>query len=336
MYSNYNAVPPIHLIKNQISKFAKRLAIVQTVFMGSLVVLVALLYNVLEELLIILQEAATADIEAIQASLTILMDENPGIFSALSFIFILLLVSGIMYLFTFFRISKSFRILARIIPQVAKQANNVGNFIRYALFIQIASLLMGTFIGTGLSYITEIAYIGAFVFLILAYYNISLTFKALKENQLYPKKESKLLFYSQIVPLLSMIPLTFSVYQLSSETTINLTPLIIAGVIIILGYVGLMIGFFNLSNDIKLVANDVPVDYDFETSTGYTIPQQRTVDPQTYKSPTSQTVVQSDFVEAKKTDEINHLQAQFCPNCGVKLKPNKIFCHKCGSKVDEY
>ncbi|MCE7747664.1 MAG: zinc ribbon domain-containing protein [Candidatus Heimdallarchaeota archaeon] len=325
MHSSYNTSPPIHLIKNQISRSAKRIAIVQTIFMGSIITVVALLYSVLDELLAIFQ-IAPDDLEAMQAALMEIIDAHSTIFSVLTFVLVLILVSGIMYLIAFFRMAKSFILLAKVVPSVTSPALKVGNFLRYALFIQIASIILGLLVGVGMSYVTEIANIIAFGLLVAAYYNLSLTFKKLKENNLYPKKESRLLFYSQIVPVTAMIPLTFSVSELSSGADINLIPLIIGGVIILIGYIGLMIGFYNLSNDVKLIEGPSEVDYGHETSTVYVQPKQAPTEIQ----------YQPKQISTPKVQQADGLAASFCPNCGNKLKTNKAFCHKCGTKADDY
>lgn len=331
MYQSYSTHPPIHVVKNQLSKYARRIAIVQTVLAGSLVLLVALLYPLKDELLPILT-MSTSDM---QIALTNLFEAHTTIFSILFLALITLLISGIMYLIAFFRLARSFLILGRIIPSVARPSLKTGSFIRYALLIQIAGLFIGTFIGVGLSYISEIANVASFGFLVAAYYNLSLTFKALREQNLYPKKESRLLLYSQVIPVAAMIPLTISISELSSGSEINIIPLIIGGIIIVLGYVGLMIGFYQLSNDVLLIEGPKDFEYGHETRTVYVTPRAQSehssgfkkIDPIRTIPPEEQTKA-----DLKKDDMI----ALYCPNCGTKLKENMAFCHKCGAKVDDY
>ncbi|MHA1198790.1 MAG: zinc ribbon domain-containing protein [Candidatus Heimdallarchaeaceae archaeon] len=334
MSSSYNTSPPIHLIKNQISKYAKRIAIVQTTLIGSIVVVVALLYNVLDEILALLQ-IAPDDLEAMQEALMEIVNAHSTIFSIMTFVLVVILVSGIMYLIAFFRLAKSFILLAKVVPSVANPALKVGNFLRYALFIQITSIILGAFVGVGMSYVTEIANVIAFGLFVAAYFNLSLTFKKLKEINLYPKKESRLLFYSQIVPLTAMIPLTFTISELSSGTDINLIPLIIGGVIILLGYIGMMVGFYNLSNDVKLIEGPSEVEFGHETSTVYVTPPQQANRPVEYQPTEPVKSYQEKIITSEETKDGN-MEAQFCPNCGTKLKLNKAFCHSCGSKVDEF
>ncbi len=333
MYTSYSNSPPIYLIKTQISKSAKRIAIVQSVMMSSIVILIGLLYSIIDELLPLFEVAT--DMEAMQIALTDIIEAHTEIFSAITIILVVVAVTGIMYLLAAFRLARSFRLLARIIPQVAKPAFSAGNFIRIALYIQIGSIVIGAFIGVGMSYITQIASVGAYVLLVAAYFNIAQTFKILRTSNLYPEKESRLLFYSQIVPVASMIPLTFSITQLSSGAEIELIPLIIGGVIIILGYVGLLVGFYKLSKDVMLIDDGSAADYNYEPNSAYTAQEQPKVDYQNYVDTTSVKVEQPSKTIQDKTSK-GEMLAQFCPNCGQKLKKDKAFCHSCGAKVEEF
>lgn len=326
MYSTYDTVPLIHLVKNQISKYARRIAIYQTLVMGTIIILVGLLYSIKDELLNVPQ-SVLEDINALQDYLTNLIQEYSTIFSFMFFIAVILLIIGIMNLIAFFKLAKGFNMLARVIPPISRQANNSGNFIRFALFAQIASILLGSFISLGGSYITEIINILAFILLVVAYYNISQIFKILYQNQLYPKKESKLLFYSQIIPLISMIPLSYSIYQLGTGSEINIIPLIISGVIIILGYIGMMLGFYNLSKDVFLIEINTFVSITETQRREYSTQKEEEVYIQQPK-PTSEK-----YSENQLEDE---LPVQFCSNCGTKLKPGKLYCRNCGIKIDEF
>jgi len=111
--------------------------------------------------------------------------------------------------------------------------------------------------------------------------------------------------------------------------------LIIGGVIIVLGYVGLMVGFYHLSNNVLLIEGPEGFNFGHETSTVYVTPKAqperspgyKKIDPIRTIAPENQTKV-----DLKDND----LVALYCPNCGTKLKENKAFCHKCGIKIDEY
>ena len=333
MYGNYSPSPPLHFVKAQISKFARRLAIIQPILVGSLVILIGLLYSILDEIIAIMQNYST-DLEALKIALTSLIEAHQEMFSIMALILILVLISEIMYLIAFFKLARNFSYLARIFPQISKTAHNAGNFIRIALFIQIASILLGLISVAGLTYVSDVANIIAFGLLVAAYYYISQTFKTLRENNLYQKKESKLLLYSQITPVTAMIPLTFTIIELTTGKVINLIPLIIGLVIIGLGYIGLMVGFYQLSKDVMLIEDTGEVEYAYETSASYVPTQHQPIDYSRIEDTTSKRVnVQED--NQQDQEDIADIRVLYCSNCGSRLKPDKAFCHNCGMKVED-
>ena len=327
MYTGQSSSPPLHMIQNQISRYSKRLAIIQAVQGASLITLIGLLYLVIDDLLLLL-EITPDDMEAMQIALMEIIDANQTVFSILTITMIVALVSSIMYLISFFRVAKGFLLLARILPIVANPALKAGNFIRYALFIQIASVIFGSIAVTSISYIMQIISIVGYGLLIAAYHNLSLVFRSLYENSLYPKRESRLLLYSQILPAAAMIPLIFPIMDLFTGQEIRLIPLILGGTILVLGYVGLLIGFFNLSKDVLLIKQ--PVETEYEQETGIVYQPSRFYQPE--KKPVKS--YEEKIIPPSEIDD-SDMTAQYCSNCGTKLKPDKQFCHGCGMKVED-
>ncbi len=227
------------------------------------------------------------------------------------------LISGIMYLVSFFQLASSFTLLAKAENRVSKLAIGVSNLIRISIVIQLVGILLPFITGAGLIYLPEILLIFAFALITIAYFNIAKTFNHLRQIGLFPKKESKLLFYSQLVPLLSVIPLSFSISELTSSSSVSFTPLIISAIIIVGGTIGVAFGFFRLSSDALLIAADVRTEYDPQAQSIYIAQETK---PQYLPG-----------LEAVDNDEV---EAKFCPHCGVKIRENKKFCTKCGANVD--
>ena len=333
MYPGYSTTPPMQLIKNQINKYSKRIAIVQSVLMGSLVAIVAMLYSIKEELLVLL-EMPTDDLEAMQELLTNIVEANQTVFSFMTFFLLGVLISGIMYLIAFFRLAKRFQLLARILPTITQPALKTGNFIRYALLIQITSIFLTLMMGTSLAYVSQIITAIGYGLLTAAYYNISILFKKLYSQSLYPKKENRLLLYAQILTISSTIPLALSMTDLGSGLEISLIPLIIGGVLFLGGYIGLAIGFYKLSKDIMLVEEPLNASYQNGPDTPFEQTPQRHYEDPNIQVGKSEKIIQEKTV--KPTEIVDDQTAIYCSNCGGKLKEGKAFCHHCGMRIDEF
>ena len=239
-----------------------------------------------------------------------------------------------MYLVYFFRFARSFLILARVIPSVARTSFKTGSYIRYSLFIMIASTFLGAIFGVSLPYISSIMIALSYGLLISAYYNLALTFKSLREQNLYPKKESKILLYSQTATTAAMIPITIGLSLMVEGASNDLIPLVIGAVTILLGTVGLLVGLLNLSRDAHLIEGPSDVNYVHEPSTVYSPIQQQTYTPGHKKIDPVRTISEEEQIKTKPKD--GEMVALFCPNCGNKLKENKAFCHNCGAKVEDF
>ena len=252
MVSNIHLGPSQALVKQKISEQAKKLAIVQILLVGALIAIIGTMKDILVELLNIPSEYLESQ-AALQEYLEQILEGHMEILSFMLILLLALFVLGIMYLFLFYRFSKNFTLLAQTNPLILKPAKNVSLYIRIAIAVQLGSLVLSLF--ALIPYLTEILLIVGFGSLVYAYYNISQMFKILRVNNLYPKKENRILFYSQIVPVLAMIPLSFSLFEFSAGQEFNLVTLIIGGVIILGGYIGIVVGFYKLSSDILLISS---------------------------------------------------------------------------------
>jgi len=308
--------PSIHSVKNKMSQHAKRLGYIQIFLFGSIITMIGIFYVLLYSILSISPELLNDPAYLEQLAME-LVEQHMNILSIAFIAMFIALISGIMYLVSFFQLASSFTLLAKAENRVSKPANNASNLIRISIVIQLAGIFLPLITGVGLIYLPEILLIFAFALITIAYHNIAKTFNQLKEIGVFPKKASKLLFYSQLVPLLSVIPLSFSVSELTSGIDVTLTPLIIAAIIIICGTLGVAIGFFRLSSDALLIAADIRTEYDSNTQTIYI----------------EQEVKQQYLPELELVDS-DEVEAKFCPHCGVKIREKNKFCSKCGTNVD--
>ena len=298
------------------SKHAKRLGYIQIILFGSIITMIGIFYVLLYSILSISPELLNDPAYLEQLAME-LVEQHMNILSVAFIAMFVALVSGIMYLLSFFQLASSFTLLAKAEHRVSKPANSASNLIRISIVAQLAGIFLPLITGVGLIYLPEILLIFAFALITIAYYNVAKTFNQLKEIGVFPKKASKLLFYSQLVPLLSVIPLSFSVSELTSGINVTLTPLIIAAIIIIGGTIGVAFGFFRLSSDALLIAADIRIEYDSNTQTVYI---EQEVKPQ--------------FLPELEPVDSAEIEARFCPHCGVKIREKKRFCTKCGANVD--
>ncbi|MCE7737870.1 MAG: zinc-ribbon domain-containing protein [Candidatus Heimdallarchaeota archaeon] len=298
------------------SQHAKRLGYIQIFLFGSIITMIGIFYVLLYSILSISPELLNDPAYLEQLAME-LVEQHMNILSIAFIAMLVALVSGIMYLVSFFQLASSFTLLAKAEHRVSKLATSVSNLIRISIVLQLAGISLPLITGVGLIYLPEILLIFAFALITVAYFNIAKTFNQLRQIGMFPKKESKLLFYFQLIPLLSVIPLSFSVSELTSGINVTLTPLIIAAIIIIGGTIGVAIGFFRLSSDALLIAADFRTEYDSNTQTIY---MEQEVKPQ--------------YLPEQELVDSTEIEAKFCPHCGVKIRENKKFCTKCGSNVE--
>ena len=305
----------MHLVKNKMSQHAKRLGIVQLLLFGSLIVMLGVFYYLIYYVISINPEQLNDPAYLEQLAMD-LVENHMNILSIVFIAMVVALIAGILYLLSFFQLSSSFSLLAQAENRVAKTATNVSNYIRFSLILQLAGIVLTFITGIQLIYLPEILLVISFVLILLAYHSIGKTFKQLKELGLFPKNENKLLFYSQLVPLLSIVPISFTISELLSGEDLSIAPLVIAAIFIIGGTIGVSIGFFRLSSEAMLISSDVRTEYDPSTQTMY-IAQE----------------VQPEFLPEPEPLQTDDGKARFCPHCGIKLRGKKKFCTSCGENV---
>ncbi len=305
----------MHLVKNKMSQHAKRLGIVQLLLFGSLIVMLGVFYYLIYYVISINPEQLNDPAYLEQLAMD-LVENHMNILSIVFIAMVVALIAGILYLISFFQLSSSFSLLAQAENRVAKTATNVSNYIRFSLILQHAGIVLTFITGIQLIYLPEILLVISFVLILLAYHSIGKTFKQLKELGLFPKNENKLLFYSQLVPLLSIVPISFTISELLSGEDLSIAPLVIAAIFIIGGTIGVSIGFFRLSSEAMLISSDVRTEYDPSTQTMY-IAQE----------------VQPEFLPEPEPLQTDDGKARFCPHCGIKLRGKKKFCTSCGENV---
>ena len=305
----------MHLVKNKMSQHAKRLGIVQLLLFGSLIVMLGVFYYLIYYIISIDPEQLNDPAYLEQLAMD-LVENHMNILSIVFIAMVVALIAGILYLISFFQLSSSFSLLAQAENRVAKTATNVSNYIRFSLILQLAGIVLTFITGIQLIYLPEILLVISFVLILLAYHSIGKTFKQLKELGLFPKNENKLLFYSQLVPLLSIVPISFTISELLSGEDLSIAPLVIAAIFIIGGTIGVSIGFFRLSSEAMLISSDVRTEYDPSTQTMY-IAQE----------------VQPEFLPEPEPLQTDDGKARFCPHCGIKLRGKKKFCTSCGENV---
>jgi len=305
----------MHLVKNKMSQHAKRLGIVQLLLFGSLIVMLGVFYYLIYYVISINPEQLNDPAYLEQLAMD-LVENHMNILSIVFIAMVVALIAGILYLISFFQLSSSFSLLAQAENRVAKTATNVSNYIRFSLILQLAGIVLTFITGIQLIYLPEILLVISFVLILLAYHSIGKTFKQLKELGLFPKNENKLLFYSQLVPLLSIVPISFTISELLSGEDLSIAPLVIAAIFIIGGTIGVSIGFFRLSSEAMLISSDVRTEYDPSTQTMY-IAQE----------------VQPEFLPEPEPLQTDDGKARFCPHCGIKLRGKKKFCTSCGENV---
>ncbi len=299
------------------SQHAKRLGIIQLVLFSSIIVMIGVFYYLIYFVLNIDPEQLNNPAYLEQLAMD-LVENHMNTLSIVFVAMVIALISGVMYLISFFQLASSFSLLAQAENRVAKTALLASNFIKFSIILQLAGVVLTLFVGLQLIYLPQIMLVISFILIILAYLNIARTFKQLNFIGLFPKKESKLLLYSQLVPLLSMIPISFTISEILNGKELSIAPLVIAVIFIIGGYIGVALGFFRLSSEAMMIVAEVRTEYDPRTQTMY-IAQE----------------VQPEFLTKPESLQADNVEASFCPHCGIKLREKRKFCTSCGENVEE-
>ena len=317
---------PLGQVTNRMSRSAKRLAYIQTSLIILVAIIIGLLYQIILEILSIPMDVVD-DPEALYNYLDSLINQHLSSLTIIMFLGFIILVLGIIYLVSFFQLSSTFIKLSNIETSVAKEAKNAGNFMRYSMLI----IILSSFFGTGTSmvtyYIGLVANLVAIVLMTLGYFYIGQIFKKLRINGLYSKKEDRLIFYGQIAALSSIIPISIVAPQLYSTEPLLIAPLIVAGVLIIGGYICLSVGFYKLGNNAKLIRGSLHSSEQLiQVTTEYEKPYQ----------PSQSAYVASKIYSEPLIDEpVNSDVASFCYNCGAKIFSSTKFCENCGANLED-
>jgi len=278
------------------------------------------LYQLILELLKIPQ-SVLEDPEALTDYLESTMSEYLGSLTIVMLMGFFMFIVSIIYLFSFLQLSSSFARLGNIEPSLVQIAKNTSNILRTSIILIILGAFL-TFISPEITiYISFSMYILSAALMAVGYFFISRIFKILHELGLFPKKESRLIFYGQIVMMISIIPLSFT------GINMTLTPVIIAGVIALGGLTCVIVGFFRLSKDALLI-KEIPVSATsmIQVQTGFKDP---TFAPNAdYSQPQTQETIDD-------TTAFSELGVGFCYNCGAKLFTKTQFCKNCGVELEE-
>ncbi len=305
-------------IKEKMSKSAKRVAITQIFLFLCAIIVGVVLYQLIIELLKIPQ-SVLEDPDALTNYLESTLSVYLGPLTIVMFMGFFMFIVSIIYLFSFLQLSSSIAKLGNVEPKVGEVAKRTSNFLRISIILPIVGVLV-TFINPEITiYISYFMYIASAALMTVSYFFISSIFKILHELGLFPKKESRLMFYGQIVSILSIAPILFT------GINITLTPVIIAGVIAVGGLTCVTIGFFRLSKDALLI-KEIPVSATsvIQVQTGFKDPS---ISPNT-TSPQSHEIIDV-------TNTNSELEVSFCYNCGAKLFTKRQYCENCGVELEE-
>lgn len=302
------------------SKSAKRVAIAQAFLFSCAIIIGVVLYQLIIELLKIPQ-SVLEDPDALTNYLESILDVYLGPLTIVMFLGFFMFIVVIFYLFSFLQLSSSFAKLGSIEPKLARITKNTSNIMRTSIILPILGFFL-TFINPEVTiYISYFMYLASATLMTISYFFISRIFKSLHELGLFPKKESRLIFYGQIVLMLSIAPILFT------GINITLTPVIITGVIAVGGLSCVTVGFIRLSKD-ALLLKDIPVSATslIQVQTGFKDPS---ISPNTvYTSPQSHEAI-------NVTSTNGGTEVSFCYNCGAKLFTKRKFCENCGVEIEE-
>ncbi len=245
-------------------------------------------------------------------------------------------------------IGSNFEELAKLYPSISKTAKDAGQQLRFSILAFVFSSLSGGLAG-----------IAAIVLRLMAYYNITETFRILKENGKYPKQESKLLFFSYLmaqvtgilmtVGIIIILPLILAI--VNNAYTEPLLPglisiFIIGSIIMIVCYILETIGIWKLGQNVLLInmpAVQIGDTVRYRTYAHANQPYQK-VYPNYTGPPNIQNINFEPIESRATTANINPLNSNisaantsfiYCYNCGKKISSSSKFCEYCGAKIDD-
>jgi len=244
----------------------------------------------------------------------------------LPFIFLVSLILagfGIYKLICEYKLSKSLDDLGLYYIQETNTAKKAGEMIKIALLV---SIIAGGII--------------SLVLYVIAYYRVAETFKELNKNELFPKKESRLLYksfiasiFAQIIFLIAYVFFIFYlfynpiIFYLFYDYYLSLATIIIVGIsiaLMIATYVAQILGFYRLGEDALLIVERQPSSY---------VPVQQPYLQQPVQYSPAHTQTQPIPSEKYQKDQ-SQKESSFCPNCGNPTDDAITFCTKCGTKID--
>ena len=212
-------------------------------------------------------------------------------------------------IFCVYKLSKSLEELGVYYIQESPSAKKAGEMLKISLILTFFTGVFG------------------YIFLAIAYYRISETFKELNLHKLYPRKESRLLFYSIIGSSISFtlyISAVFSFFFAWTYTDFigSIVFLSLSGLCALGSFIGEIVGYFKLSNDVLLILERAP---------STVVYQQPVYAQPVYAQPIQPQASYQQPVVNPPTNEANIF---FCSDCGAQIVGNISFCPKCGIKID--
>jgi len=245
--------------------------------------------------------------------------------SVLILIFIALAIFNMIFTW---KLGESFEEFAKVYPSAHIKAADTGKYLRYTVILNLLN-----------AFIPSVGIV-AIIFRIIAYYNIAETFKILKENGLFPKKESRLLFYgylSSIIINVLIVSISFTMLFgniLAPKKMVNYLMmgfLLTIAFSILLTRIAQIIGLHKLSEDILLIKELRPTE-----STPYRYQTAYNQQPyQTYQSAMSSQPSQkyTNYTTYHPSTDKQSEQLKYCVQCGKRADKNANFCEFCGASL---
>lgn len=243
-----------------------------------------------------------------------------------------LIASGIGFyrMYCVYRLGTTLEDLGSYYMQETPSSKKAGEMLKISL---IVSLVFGTI---------------GYILLAYAYYKIAETFKELYNHGIYPRRETRLLFYSVVGSAFSATLFTLSIFIFIFSWS-YVGPIIfvsLSGVAVLASFIVEVVGYHKLSNDVIDILERPPSTIAYQpypvaplgtvyhqpvsTQPVYVQHPQQPVYTQPFQP--SQPQVSTSKPIAKPP--IEESEILFCPECGAQIAGATSFCPKCGVKLD--
>lgn len=225
---------------------------------------------------------------------------------------------GIYRLYCTYKLAVSFENLGLYYMSESPSAKRAGQMLKLSLLLSYLAGPIG------------------YVFVTISYYRIAETFKELHHHGLYPKKESRLLFYSVIGTSVSLTLYFMSMFVfLLSFSVASLMVIVIlfsiSGIFSIGSYIANVVGHFRLSNDVLEILEQAPSTVIYQP---YLPAPPGAVYQQPVYQPTPPSQSPPPYQQPSVKPTINESEKFFCPECGTQVEGTISFCPKCGINLD--